>query len=209
MLTFSGQAQINDFRLWNRVTLEKKWSRHWSSEVLFGTRIGQNISALEIFYIEGGMNYTYNKHWSGELHYRYSSKTDFTERFETRHRLQIKVSYDTKWKKWVTKYYLQFQKQYTDIQRTEDWMAPGNYLRGQFTLSYDTDRRWKPYAAVELFYQIKYDRNEFNRVRYEFGVKYKINQHHLIQPFYMLQREFNESNPIRSFIVGLNYKVSI
>lgn len=204
-----AQGQVNDMRLWNRLTVEKNLSRHWSLESMVGTRLGQNISALEIFYIEGGVNYTYNKHWGAEFHYRYSSKTDFTDRYEIRHRAQIKLSYDTKWRKIITKYYLQFQKQFTDVNRSEDWVNPGNYIRGQFTLSYDTDRKWKPYAAVEIFHQIKYDRQEFNRVRYEMGLKYKLNKHNTIQPFYMIQREFNESNPMHSYIIGFNYKLEI
>lgn len=209
MMITQAQGQVNDMRLWNRITVEKHLSKHWSLEGLVGSRLGQNISALEIFYLEGGVNYKYNKHWSAEFHYRYSSKTDFTDRYEVRHRAQIKLSYDTKWRKIITKYYLQFQKQFTDVDRSEDWMNPGNYIRGQFTLSYDTDRKWRPYAAVELFHQIKYDRQEFNRVRYEMGVKYKLDKHSTIQPFYMIQREFNESNPMHSYIIGLNYKLEI
>ena len=41
-----AQGQVNDMRLWNRITVEKHLSKHWSLEGLVGSRLGQNISAF-------------------------------------------------------------------------------------------------------------------------------------------------------------------
>jgi len=210
LLSFSGQAQTNDARLWSRFTLEKNLSKHFALEGNVGVRIGQNYTSMEIYYFSLGGKYKLNKHWSCDFFYRYSGKRMISDRFEIRNRVQFCLMYKTKVANFMTtKFYLQYQKQYVDLYRSEEGKIAHDYLRGKFTFTFETHKKYKPYISSELFYQLKYDKNEFNRVRYEAGIKYEINKHHSYELFYMMQREFNEPNPTRSYIIGIYYTISI
>lgn len=206
----TSSAQTEDARAWGKLSVEKKLSRHYSLEVSGGFRIGQNYSRLETYYLDAGINYRLNKHWSCELHYRYSERRLKTDLFDTRNRGYFGVEYKTKW--WdvlITKFYVRYQRQYTNLFTSEDGLNPSDYIRSRFTVKYDLNKRYMPYVSTELFYQMKYNKSEFNRVRYEAGISYKINKRHSFDAFCMLQREFNEPNPAHSFITGLYYKINI
>lgn len=209
-LSKSGISQVKDFRTWTQLSIEKKFNRNWSIETLGGIRMGQNSTHMEVSYIESGLNYLISKNWQTELHYRYSNKTEYTDKFQSRHRLHFKVTYSKKvFNRIKTSTSLMFQKQYTNIYTSDDGMYPANYFRGQLKLAYDTNKQYEPYLSTELFYQLKYNKKEFNRVRYELGFKYEINKYNQFKLFYMIQREFNEPNPIHSFIIGGAYKLKI
>ena len=210
LVSVLSSAQTDDSRIWNKLSVEKKLKRHYSLEVAAGIRIGQNYSRLETYYLDAGINYQLNKHWSCELHYRYSERRLKTDLFDTRNRGYFGVEYKTKW--WdvvVAKFYVRYQRQYTNMFTSEEGFNASDYIRSRYTLKFDLNKKYTPYVSGELFYQMKYYKSEFNRVRYEAGISYKINKHHSFDAFYMIQREFNEPNPAHSYIVGLYYKINI
>ncbi|NCO55833.1 MAG: DUF2490 domain-containing protein, partial [Bacteroidetes bacterium] len=91
---------------------------------------------------------------------------------------------------------------------------PEWYSRNKFTLKYDTDKRYTPYASVELQYQFRNPRewesdNTLHRSRYSIGVDYKINKKSTFGLYYLIQREFNVVNPQYLYIVGMEYSIAL
>jgi hypothetical protein len=202
-----GWAQTNDARLWLKATAEKKINRKFSVHVEACSRIGENMSRLETYYVAAGGAYKPKKWISLGFQYRHSGKREINPYFNQRDRVSFDLGFKKKFlKRIVFEPRLRYQRQYTALNTSEKGYIPSNYIRGKAQISLDLDKRYEPYVSSELYYQIKYDKSEPNRVRYAAGVAYALNKHHKIYMYLVHQREFNEPEPVRSYIIGFSYK---
>lgn len=210
VLTFCGLAvfaQQNDARLWLKAGVEKKLNRKLNLQIDACTRVGENMSRLESYYVAVGLEYKVLKKLKLGAALRHSGKREISPYYDERNRISLWLAYKRKiYKNWGLAYRPMYQQQYTNMLTSEDGYIPSKYLRNKVSVYYDLHKKYTPYVTCELFYQSKYFKGEFNRVRYETGIDYEFNRKHKINVFYLLQREFNEPNPIRSYIIGLGYK---
>lgn len=204
------RAQINDARIWLKASVEKKISRKWSAEFASSIRIDENYSRIHAYFGDLGITHKFNKHLFLGGGIRHSTNRRTSGRFERRERIYLDLTYRYKiQKKYILQGRVRYQRQYTDVWRSEGWDNQSDYLRGKFQLAFDLDKKYRPYLGSEIFYQIKFNKNEFNRVRYEAGIEYEVNKYHSFDLYYLIQREFNEPNPTRSYIIGIGYKLTI
>jgi long-subunit fatty acid transport protein len=202
-------AQEEDARLWLQASVEKKIIPKVSVELVFGLRRAENYSRTESYYTQLGFEYKLFKFLHAGVIYRHSDKREYKPNFHHRDRGGAWVQFRKKiYKGLSVDYRIFYQRQYTDMNRSEKGFIPSNYIRNKIKLQLDRKKRYKPYVSTELFYQIKYNKSEFNRVRFSAGVAYELNKYHQVTPSYMIQKEINEPNPVTSYVIGLDYKYS-
>ena len=207
--TLCSWAQEEDARLWLQASVEKKIIPKGSVELIAGLRRGENYSRTDSYYYQLGFEYKLFKFLQAGILYRYSDKREYEPNFFHRDRWGGWLQFRKKFSKaLVFDYRVFYQRQYTDMNRSEKGFIPSNYVRNKIRLQLDRKKRYKPYISAELFYQIKYNKSEFNRARLALGVAYELDKHHKITPSYMFQKEINEPDPVTSYIIGIEYKYS-
>ncbi|MBC8173976.1 MAG: DUF2490 domain-containing protein [Chitinophagales bacterium] len=77
--------------------------------------------------------------------------------------------------------------------------------RNKISLKYDKLKNMKPYVSLETFYQISNVENTFNTIRPEIGIDLQLSDNHEITVYYLIDKEFNEPDPLTLYVVGLNY----
>jgi hypothetical protein len=205
--SFTAISQQDDARLWLKAGIEKKFSQKLSLELEACTRIGENYSRMESYFGSLGLNYKIRKHFKCGVAYRHSAKREITPFFFERNRGSVWFSYKNKlYKRLYFENRLLYQKQYSAMTTSEKGYLPSNYLRNKLELLLNLKKKYSPYVATELYYQVKYQKSEINRVRYTLGCNYNFDKHHKISIYYMIQREINEPDPVRSYITALEYK---
>ena len=199
-------AQINDARLWLTMGAEKKITRKLYTEGKVSLRINENYSEVGAYYGDLGIGYKLLKGLKVEGHYRYSGKSKLDGSFHKRHRYYVDVIYKLKTKTPLfSTFRIRYQKQYTDVNRSESGMNPANTLRGEVILGYRI-KKYEPFVCTELYYLMDNSGKYFNRIRFKIGTDYEINKRNSFTIFCMIQQELNASNPVRAYIVGLGYK---
>jgi hypothetical protein len=119
-----------------------------------------------------------------------------------------------KFEKISLSYRQRIQAEERDIYSSEIGKLPEWYSRNKFAIKYDTEKRYTPYAAIELRYQLRNPRewqsdNTWHRNRYSFGVDYKLNKKSTFGIYYLIQREYNVALPQNQYILGLEYSLSL
>lgn len=207
--TLCSWAQEQDARLWLQCAVEKKVIPKGSVELVAGLRRGENYSRTDSYYYQLSFEYKFFKFLQAGILYRYSDKREFEPRYFHRDRVGVWLQFRKKINKvLVIDYRVFYQRQYTDMNRSEKGFIPSNYIRNKIKIQLDLKKRYKPFVASEIFYQIKYNKSEFNRVRVSAGIAYELNKYHKITPSYMFQKEINEPEPVTSHIIGIEYKYS-
>ncbi|MFM2048196.1 MAG: hypothetical protein RI955_744 [Bacteroidota bacterium] len=205
-----------DFGSWNSFSVETKMNKKVS--ILFNEecRLKENISRLNLFYTEVGVQYRPVSFIKTSVVYRWIDKYQYEDgSFSFRNRLM----WDFTIKKNLSK---QFSLSYRHRLQAEkkDWFTSekGNltewYSRNKFTLKYQINKKIDAYSSVEFRYQLHDYRNlesehTWHRNRYQTGIDYAINEKNEVGIYYLVQREFNVSIPENFYVIGLQYALTI
>jgi hypothetical protein len=66
--------------------------------------------------------------------------------------------------------------------------------------------RITPSLSFESFYQLNNpDGNTFSDLRYKLSFKYKLNKHHELSIYGLIDKETDEANPVKTFVGGIKY----
>ncbi len=213
LLVFSvglkSYGQKEDFRIWLDLKVEKKLTRKWHLEGRGAFRLNENIREAGSYYGDFGVGYKFVKNFKIEAHYRYSGKSNDEGYFHKRHRLYADLTYKIKTgTPFSVSLRTRFQKQYTDINRSEDGLNPANTIRFAVTPAYKI-KKYEPYFRTEIFYLVDNSDKYFNRIRYRLGTEYKFNKRNMLEVFYMIQQELHSDNPTRAFVLAFSYKYTL
>ena len=181
LLSKSGSAQIDDTRLWTGVTLKHKFTRKLTGAITEQIRFNQDISRIDKD--------------------TYYSKS---------HRIYADVSYKYKPARFAFTIRERLQEEYTSINSSENGKIPEWALRSKLTIAYDTESRYKPYAAFEMYYLIKNNKNDpsgITRYRYSTGVEYEFNRIHSIDLGLIFQNYLYSGT--NSFIYSVSYTYTL
>ena len=177
-------------------------------------RIKENFTRLNLFYTNLGLEYKFNDFFKAALVYRFIEKYQDDNSFSFRHRLMLDLTLKKKLGKIGLSYRQRIQAEERDIYSSIIGNLPEWYSRNKFAAKYDTDKRYTPYAAIELRYQLRNPRewqsdNTWHRNRYSLGVDYKLNKKSTFGVYYLIQREFNVVLPQNQYVIGLEYSLSL
>ena len=114
----------------------------------------------------------------------------------------------------LTCYRNRLQAEVRNIYTSEIGNIPEWYFRNKFEMKYELNKTISPYASVEFRYQINNPRlvegnKIWSRSRYAIGLDYKKSDKNTFGIYYLIQQEFNLSQPQNLYILGLEYSISL
>ena len=208
-LCFNSFSQVNDAALWTSVNIEKKINNRLTANLSQEFRFKENISELGTAFTEIGVEHKIIKRLSASISYRFIQNRRNNDTYSLRHRMNIDVAYRIKWKKLNITIRERWQNQVKDVQSSPEGFDPESYLRSKLTFKYNLEKKYTPWIAGELFYQLNNSKgNEIDNLRYSMGVDYKFNKKNSLTLFYLINQEVNVNDPWTSYVIGVNYSYS-
>ena len=85
----------------------------------------------------------------------------------------------------------------------------GSAWRNKGTIKYEVTKKLTPYFSAELFYAFSNDIDQFDNYRLETGMRWELNKHHELNPFFLYDQEFQVNAPEILNVFGLSYVYKI
>jgi len=202
-------AQWNDAQLWTSVSLDKKIYKGFSVSLSEELRFSENITELGTIFTDVGLNYKISKNWKISGNYRFTDKIQLDNSYSKRHRYYFDLSYRKKFYQFTVMVRTRFQSQYKDVNSSEKGHLPEYYSRDKITLKYGITRRLSPYIAAEAFIPLNNpDVKGIDNMRYSMGLEWEFFKNSTLDVFYMIQQQYQASDPERDFVTGIGYSYS-
>lgn len=203
-------GQINDAGLWTSFAIEAKLIKKLSANVSQEYRFNENVSELDTWISEAGLEYKLNKIFRASVNYRYTLKRKTNNLYSPRQRIFVDIKAEKKIKPVIFQFRTRFQEEFADIDRAPDGGFTGFYSRNRFRLKFDLDKKWEPNISLELFSPLRQSQPFlFDDIRAVAGIDFALSKHHKLDIYYMIQRELNVKNPVTDFIGGIGYKYKL
>ena len=201
-------AQVNDAGLWMTVSVEKKLSKKFKVVVAEEIRLRENISMIGQLFTDVSLQYKVTKSFLVSGSYRFAMKQNLDFIYEPRQRFYADLIYKVKANKFD--FYLR-----TRLQNQDRYTIPGNenynntlYWRNKISAKYGI-KNFTPFVSFEVYYPLNSTTmNVIDGLRYQTGTDYKINKHHAVSLYYLIDQEIQVNNPQNSYVVGLEYDYS-
>jgi hypothetical protein len=133
---------------------------------------------IDKWFLEGEGRYKPYSFLAFELQYRFVVNPRTTKETELLNRFAL----STKLMHQHKRFDFSFRTAFTNY---NDDLSIDKYLRYKFKLEYNIKKLpLNPYIAAEAFHQISY--NQMDKMRYAFGLQYKISKHHALDMAYKL-----------------------
>jgi len=217
-LYFASNAQFSptysDAGMWNTFSLDYAINKKISILFAEELRIRENYSRLNLFYTNIGIEYSLNKYIKTSLVYRPIQKFVDDNTFSNRHRLMWDASFKYKIKKISLSYRHRLQVEAKNIQSSELGHVPEWYSRNKVEIGYQATKKINPYLAIEMRFQLADPRlitayHQWDRIRYQLGIDYKLNNFSKMGAYYLIQRLFNVTSNENLYITGIEYSMSL
>jgi hypothetical protein len=211
LLNFPVLAQEEqDAVMWTTVNLEKRLNRKLSLQLTEEFRLRDNLRRLNLFYTDISLNWKTTDWLRTSLSYRWINKYQPEGFFSYRHRLSLDVILRKKADYFIFSYRHRIQAEVRDIGKSADGHVPEWYSRSRFEIKYNGGSRYQPYASAEFRYQISDPRMKesdgyWHRSRYALGLQYEIDKNRNFGLYYLIQQEFNVSDPQQLYVIGLEF----
>lgn len=210
---FTGFTQIvyPDFGMWNTISVEKKINKKMSVSIDEEFRLKENLSKINLFYTNLGLNYKLSKKIKASLIYRNTQKAVDGQGYDIKHRLMLDITYKEKLsKKLVFQFRQRFQFENNNIYSSRDGKYIESFLRSKFELGYNYTKKIKAYLSEELRFQLHDPRNPesdygLHRFRTALGIDYNLNSSNTLGIYYLVQNEIKVYKPNELYILGLQY----
>jgi hypothetical protein len=207
---FIACSQNNDAGLWLSFNLDKKITPALSLEFSEEVRMYENITEIGTIFSDIGVACKLGNRFRISAHYRFINKKRLNDTYDNRNRYYFDFTYREKITPLILLFRIRFQSQYTELFSSPEGTRPDYYSRAKLTLKLDVVKRIIPYLYVESFYKLGNPEGIlFDGIRYCAGIEYSFNRLHMVDLFYMIQREYNVENPETDFIVGIGYYFTI
>jgi hypothetical protein len=209
MLLFAGafvQGQVNDAQLWLKAGIEKRITPDLAASFTEEVRLVENITEAGLAYTDLGISYRLGKRFKLSAAYRFSKKRRLDDSYESFNGFYFDASYREKISALTSIIRLRFQSRYGEVASSPEAAIPRDKLRARLTLKYDLRKKYEPYVYAEAFFRLNDPaRLPFNQIRLCGGVEYTFNRMHMIDLYYLVQREYNVNNPETEFVAGVSY----
>ena len=202
-------GQQDDAGLWASVSVKHQVTRRLAVGISEQVRLYQNVSEVDQFFTDLGVDYDLLSSLKVSVSYRLTSKNQLTY-YQTRHRGYIDISYKKKFKPIALSFRQRLQSQVQAVNSSDYGKIPDWYTRSKLTMKIDLDKKYSPYLATEYYYVIdnlKEKDHVFDKARYEIGIDYDFNRRSSLNLFYLIQKDLIE-NKTRDFVSGIGYSYS-
>lgn len=204
-LTSLCYGQGSDANLWASVSLEKLASPKVLLHFKQAARVSKNITQFNYSFSDIGFTYKFNKNIKTSLDYRFINKLNSIQNLSLRHRLYWTLTVKKKIKPFIFVYRHRIQYQLNDVYSSETGQSPHYYTRSKITIKYDLNR-FTPYVATELQSKIvDWEHLVSKKLRFFAGCNYKFNKTDEINLYYLIDKRFNQIDPITNYVIGIAY----
>lgn len=194
--TISVHAQDKDLAVWLQAGVEIDLPKKFTLEISEEQRYNVETSDAYGLYSNLSLEYKWNKQLFTTAEYRYKIPGDSKAQS---HRVAATVQYKNTIGEfdWSVKTKLQYDIK-PDKYETSAW-------RNKIGLKYDGWKDLKPYVTYEVIYALLNTGSIFNNIRPEFGFDYEFSKEHEITAYYLINKDFNEPDPLSMYVLGLSY----
>jgi len=207
---YGQDEDLNDWESWNSIGIKYKLNKKWSFELEQDLRLKENISEIDKYFTQLGVNYNITKKFRVGAAGRYISKNDNTgnvQGYENYFRLHLEALYKHKAERFSFGYRLRYQNK--NELGVDDYA--NQHLRLKASVGYNI-KNWKldPEISGEIFNHFEEgEENGFDKYRITIGSEYNMKNYGKIKFYYRFKKQLNESFPETKNIIGLKYTYTI
>jgi hypothetical protein len=203
-------SQDKDFGLWTGVQIEKDLGKRFEVELEFANRLEDNLNQRDETFADASISYRISD-WAAGFGYRFTNNYDPERDYSLSHRYIWQIRYRPDWNRFSFDYRIRFQSQYFNIRSSEHGKIPDNYIRNRLKVSYNIKKSdFEPTISYEYFYRLnQMGSDRFERRRLTLSMEYEINKDNTIGLAWIYHENFNVTNPVKRYIISLEYKLEI
>lgn len=201
---FRSVAQVdlpgiqNDFEVWTSLKLEKEFLQNFEADLEGSYRVYDNATRLKGLLGELSITYKHKKWLRVKIGYRIANRVEVIE-----HRLKGDLELQAE----INRFEISLRNR---LQR--EWEVnkdPVDFLRERLELSYNINNfPLDPFIAGEAWYRFSTIENQYEEFRADFGFEWSISKKSDLDLFYRIMDEVNVNNPLRSYVLGLEFTYS-
>jgi len=202
-------CQNDDFGIWYGLNAEYSINKKWEVDLSPMVRTFMNASTIEQAFLEGGVTYKFNKHFSAALAYRLTENRESNSEYHIRHKYfaDLKGSEDL----WLFSFTgrFRFQRQDKTFFDSKNDKIPDYYGRFKIKSKFRTPSfPVNPYVYIETFCRMfEETKKRFDKNRFSIGFEYKISKKQSAEAEYIFERDFLP-HLLDTNIVSLNYNIN-
>ena len=201
-----------DFGFWNTLNFEHKLTDELNLSLTQEIRFKENVSRLNRFYTQLGLEYKLAKKVKTSLSYRFTQRLEDENYFSLRHRLIWDLNFKKSVDKFTFSYRHRLQSEVKKYYSSKLGKLPEWFYRHKLQVKYELNKRIEPYFATEAQIQLydagkMVDNNELNRVRFKVGTDIKLSAKKTFGIYYGFQNEFATAKENDIYILGLEYSI--
>ncbi|PWJ57889.1 uncharacterized protein DUF2490 [Dyadobacter jejuensis] len=210
LLLITGMVHGQGVGLWTGATVEKKLNSRFSISASGQTRFSDNVSVLQSYLGEAGLEYKFTKYLEASVNYRYFGKrklndSDTDYYYRSYHRFYGNVKFDHKITDWLKfDYRFRYQHQFKDDE--SGLTTTGSYFRHKFEFSYKNKSSFSPYVSADVFYLIG---TGFDQVRYKTGVDISLTKRNSIDLSVFQDRAIGGTGESDPLVFNIGYKLKL
>jgi hypothetical protein len=197
---------VSDLQLWTGAAVEKRLGKDWTLSLGEEIRFKHNISEINNYLTETGLNYRISKNFALEGGYRYTRDKKADGSYETLTRYYLDLRYKGKIDFITLDFRLRYQKEVQGWNLFDQHSDYEKYVRNRFRIQYNHIKKIKPYVSAELFQLFKPGQYPyFQYIRVLLGIRYEPGNLGTFGFAYGFNREFNEVEPATIYQFKVNY----
>lgn len=208
ILTFSlSRAQENDFQLWVDLEVEKELDNGFAVSINNEKRFYENVSLYGRNKTDFGLSYDINDELALSASYRLNYYYLFTDITSFKSRWVSSLHYSPRYKRWRFNVRLRISNDSETL--TPGWFEQRVIHRERFRVRYNFRRSpFRVQASFETYFPISATPFELMKTRTSAGLQIQVSNNHRYELLYIMEQEYNQSNPMSlyGFMVGYRYR---
>ncbi len=209
MLAGFIQAQENNAGAWFYFSLEKDLPDKFTTGVEANVRLNENLSEARTIFLEPWVRKEWTDAFSTILSYRAMKRRNLDNEYENRDRVSIDLKYKFKVKELGIQYRFRTQR-VLGLLDEESAQVDKVGMRHRIKLGYDLSKKWETSFSGESFYSVAREGMlRHTDLRLKATLEYKLKKRNYLSFGYLLQREYNTSNPLTEYNLIIGYTLMI
>jgi hypothetical protein len=204
-LGFKSIAQTpTDALIWTTLSLEKKFTKRLSLNLINQTAINQNVSEVSSSFMDVGMQYKINNNFAIGGNYRFIKLRNINNEFDNLQRFYLDLTGSKGFGNFSIQFRSRFQNQLYGLNIYDTYRPNKYFIRNKLSARYSIDSKNSINTSIEQFYRLNsVFKTQF--IRTSIGYGYRFNLHHKIDFAFTHQIRLNTNNPKMLFIYCIGY----
>lgn len=204
-----AQDITEDFGLWAAVSYGKDISNKFDFSIEQEVRLQNNATQLERTFTNFGVDYKVEKWLRFGANYRLILDRRPAGDYGVRNRLAADVILRKQLNRFKLAYRARLQWELKGYNYNREYgFAPTWDFRNRFKVSYQLNRIWQPFVALDVRLLISdankpYITNAIDRVRLFVGTEYNISSNRVLEFFFLTSQQVQIVDPVRIYAIGV------